>query len=70
MQIHEHARAMDFAALAVKLEPHGAVRWNDLLLRFSKAPYTLTVFPDGRTLVQGTTDVSQARSLYARFLGA
>ncbi len=70
VQIHEHARTMDFAALAETLKSHGTVRWNDLLLRFHKAPYTLTVFPDGRTLVQGTTDVSQARSLYARFLGA
>ena len=70
VQIHEHARSVDFAALAARLEPHGTVRWNQLLLRFSRAPYTLTVFPDGRTLVQGTTDVSQARSLYARYLGA
>ncbi len=70
VQIHEHSRTVDFASLAAKLEPHGAVRWNELLLRFTRAPYTLTVFPDGRTLVQGTTDITQARSLYARFLGA
>ncbi len=70
VQIHEHSRAVDFPALAAKLEPHGAVRWNELLLRFTRPPHTLTVFPDGRTLVQGTTDISQARSLYARFLGA
>ena len=70
VQIHEHSRTMDFAELAQKLEPHGLVRWNELLLRFTTGAYTLTVFPDGRTLVQGTTDVSQARSLYARYLGA
>ncbi len=70
VQIHEHARSVDFAALAARLEPHGLVRWNELLLRFAHAPYTLTVFPDGRTLVQGTTDVSQARTLYAKYLGA
>ncbi len=69
VQIHEHSRAIDFPALAATLQPHGTVRWNELLLRFTRAPFTLTVFPDGRTLVQGTTDVSQARSLYARFLG-
>ncbi len=70
VQIHEHARSIDFADLAQKLVPHGPVRWNRLLLRFAVGEYTLTVFPDGRTLVQGTTDVSQARSLYARYLGA
>jgi adenylyltransferase/sulfurtransferase len=70
VQIHEHTRSMDFAELAKKLLPHGDVRWNTMLLRFTRTPYTLTVFPDGRTLVQGTTDVGLARSLYARFLGA
>ncbi len=69
VQIHEHRRAMDFADLAAKLEKHGPVRFNTMLLRFEHGPYTMTVFPDGRTLVQGTTDVAQARSLYARFLG-
>jgi molybdopterin/thiamine biosynthesis adenylyltransferase len=70
VQIHEHTRSIDFAELSAKLLPHGEVRWNTMLLRFTRAPYTLTVFPDGRTLVQGTTDVGLARSLYARFLGA
>jgi molybdopterin/thiamine biosynthesis adenylyltransferase len=70
VQIHEHSRQIDFKALAARLEPHGTVRWNALLLRFSRPPYTLTIFPDGRTLVQGTTDPAQARSLYARFIGS
>jgi molybdopterin/thiamine biosynthesis adenylyltransferase len=70
VQIHEHNRSIDFAELAGKLSPHGAVRWNAMLLRFTREPYTLSVFPDGRTLVQGTTDVGLARSLYARFVGA
>jgi molybdopterin/thiamine biosynthesis adenylyltransferase len=29
----------------------------------------LVVFPDGRTLVQGTEDISRAKSLYARYIG-
>jgi len=41
-----------------------------MLLRFERAPHTITVFPDGRALVQGTTDVGLARSLYARFIGS
>ncbi len=69
VQIHEHSRAVDFPELAQRLEPLGAVRWNELLLRFTYAPYILTVFADGRTLIQGTTDISRARALYARFLG-
>ncbi len=70
VQIHEHGRSVDLVTLAQRLKPLGEVRANGLLLRFRYAPYTLTVFHDGRALVQGTTDVGLARSLYARFLGS
>lgn len=70
VQIHEHARPVDLAALARRLEPLGEVRANGLLLRFRTPPHTITVFPDGRALIQGTTDVGRARSLYARYIGA
>jgi adenylyltransferase/sulfurtransferase len=70
VQIHEHHRPVDLAALRERLLPLGEVRANGLLLRFERPPYTLTVFPDGRALVQGTTDTGVARSLYARYLGS
>lgn len=70
VQIHEHGRPVDFAELAVRLRPHGDVRSNDMLLRFQRGEHVLTVFKDGRAIVQGTTDVGLARSLYARFVGA
>jgi molybdopterin-synthase adenylyltransferase len=70
VQIHEQNRPVDFASLRLRLEPLGTVRSNGLLLRFERAPHTLTVFLDGRALIQGTTDVAVARSLYARFIGA
>ena len=70
VQIHEHHRPLDLLALRQRLAPLGDVRANGLLLRFDYPPYTLTVFPDGRALIQGTTDVGLARALYARFLGS
>ena len=70
VQIHEHNRPLDLAVLARRLRTLGEVRANGLLLRFSYKPYTLTIFPDGRALVQGTTDPGLARSLYARFVGS
>lgn len=73
VQIHEHHRPVDFAALRARLRTHSDIqdlRSNDLLLRFRRGPQTITVFPDGRAIVQGTTDVMLARSLYARFIGA
>ncbi len=70
VQIHEHHRPTDLAALTARLSPLGKVRSNGMLLRFEHGAHTLTVFPDGRALVQGTTDVGLARSLYARFIGS
>src|ERR1700761_1692618 len=69
VQIHEHDRVVNFEEMRRRLEPHGKVNFNRLLLRFERGDYTLTVFADGRALIQGTTDVSLARSLYARFIG-
>jgi molybdopterin-synthase adenylyltransferase len=70
VQIHEHHRPVDFAAMEHRLEPHGTVRRNQMLLRFQRGEHTITLFADGRALIQGTTDVAVARSLYARFIGS
>lgn len=70
VQIHEHGRPIEFADLAERLRPLGQVRFNSLLLRFTYGDITLSVFPDGRTVVQGTSEVARARALYARFVGS
>ncbi len=70
VQIHEHHRPVDLAATAARLRPHGEVRHNGLLLQFRRGPHTLTLFADGRALIQGTTDITLARTLYARFIGS
>jgi len=70
VQIHERARPLDLLDLAARLAPLGSVRANEFALRFETPPYLLTIFPDGRAIVKGTTDVGIARSLYARFIGA
>jgi adenylyltransferase/sulfurtransferase len=73
VQIHEHHRPVDFAAMRARLAAHADIqdlRSNDLILRFRRGPHTFTLFADGRAIVQGTTDITVARSLYARFIGA
>jgi hypothetical protein len=45
------------------------LRFNAMVLRFRRGSHQVTVFPDGRALIQGTTDKALARSLYARFIG-
>jgi len=69
VQIHEHARAVDLAEMSKRLKPHGAVRHNDFVLKFWHEPYEMTLFPDGRAIIKGTTDTTVARSLYARYVG-
>jgi molybdopterin-synthase adenylyltransferase len=70
VQIHEHHRPVNLAEMEAKLKPHGKVRSNNLLLRFERGDHVITVFADGRALIQGTTDIMEARSLYARFIGS
>jgi len=70
VQIHERARPLELRELAARLAPLGPVRANEFALRFEMPPYLLTVFPDGRAIIKGTTDVGVARSLYARYIGA
>lgn len=70
VQIHERQRPIDFAEMDRRLQPHGTVRRNDFVLKFWHAPYELTLFPDGRAIIKGTTDTAVARSLYARFVGS
>lgn len=69
VQIHERARPLDLAALRDRLAPLGDVRANEFALRFFLPPYEMTVFPDGRAIIKGTTDTGVARSLYARYVG-
>ncbi|MGA2879169.1 MAG: ThiF family adenylyltransferase [Bryobacteraceae bacterium] len=70
VQIHERARPLELRDLAAKLAPLGPVRANEFALRFEVPPYLMTIFPDGRAIIKGTTDVGVARSLYARYIGA
>jgi adenylyltransferase/sulfurtransferase len=70
VQVHERERPIDLAELKTRLEPLGEVRANEFALRFLVAPYEMTVFPDGRAIVKGTSDEGVARSLYARYVGA
>lgn len=70
VQIHERHRPIDLAEMSLRLKPHGSVRHNDFVLKFWPDPYEMTLFPDGRAIIKGTTDTSVARSLYARYVGS
>jgi molybdopterin-synthase adenylyltransferase len=69
VQIHERTRPLDLEQLRRELSPLGEVRANEFALRFTVPPYELTIFPDGRAIIKGTTDTGVARSLYSRYVG-
>jgi molybdopterin/thiamine biosynthesis adenylyltransferase len=70
VQIHERQRPVDLAEMSERLKPLGTVRHNDFVLKFWQEPYEMTLFPDGRAIIKGTTDKTVARSLYARYVGS
>jgi adenylyltransferase/sulfurtransferase len=70
VQIHERERPVDLAEMSRRLKPLGTVRHNDFVLKFWHEPYEMTLFPDGRAIIKGTTDKTIARSLYARYVGS
>jgi adenylyltransferase/sulfurtransferase len=69
VQIHERLRPLDLNDLARQLEGLGQIRSNEFALRFSDGGHEITVFPDGRAIIKGTTDVGLARSLYSKYIG-
>jgi molybdopterin-synthase adenylyltransferase len=43
----------------------GQMKHNEFVLKFWPDPYEMTLLPDGRAIIKGTTDTAIARSLYA-----
>ncbi|MHB1155807.1 MAG: ThiF family adenylyltransferase [Phycisphaerales bacterium] len=64
---------LDFEAVAARLAPHGPTHFDRYRLRatidFSGQPLTLTLFTDGRAIIQGTSEPLVARTLYSRYIG-
>jgi adenylyltransferase/sulfurtransferase len=60
---------LDLDEVARRLAPLGTLERNRFLVRAHIDRYRLTVFADGRAIVDGTTDAGVARSLYARYVG-
>jgi len=65
-------QSLDLKTLATRLAAAGKTERTPFLLRCDLAdpPNTrVTVFQDGRAIIQGTTDFARARSIYARIVG-
>jgi adenylyltransferase/sulfurtransferase len=60
---------LDLADMAKRLAGMGDVSHNRYLLRLALPNHQITVFTDGRAIVNGTADISEARTLVARYVG-
>jgi adenylyltransferase/sulfurtransferase len=61
---------IDLPAFGRRVSHLSDVKTNDYLVRFSVDENEITVFRDGRAIIKGTDDLSVARSVYARYVGA
>jgi molybdopterin/thiamine biosynthesis adenylyltransferase len=60
---------LDLVGLADRLRRLGRVVANDYLVRFEAPEGEIVVFEDGRALVKGVSNVSEARSLFSKYVG-
>jgi adenylyltransferase/sulfurtransferase len=62
----------DLSAVAARVAPVAKrpLLQSRYLLRFTVDHYAITLFRDGRAIIQGTQDITEARSAYARYIGS
>jgi ArsR family metal-binding transcriptional regulator len=68
--VNTRAGRVNFNTIAAQLPENAVIARNEYLLSFSAGDYEITVFPDGRAIIRGTVDESEARDLYTRYVGA
>ena len=64
-----NSQTISLDELAKKLSAIGQVTRNKYLLRCTIDNYVLTVFPDGRAIIGGTSDLAEARTVYSKYIG-
>ncbi|HEY2492808.1 MAG TPA: thiazole biosynthesis adenylyltransferase ThiF, partial [Paenibacillus sp.] len=64
-------QSLNLETIALRLSNlrEGQVQSNPFLVSFTVGSFRLVIFPDGRALVHGTKDVTEARTLYHRYFG-
>lgn len=60
---------LELAALADRLRAVGEVSLTRFFLKVQLESHRLTLFPDGRAIVEGTTEPAVAKRLYSQYVG-
>ena len=61
---------LNLTELGKQLSNLGEVRYNPYLLKFVVESCEVTVFTDARAIIKGTSDLTAARTIYAKYIGA
>lgn len=69
VQIRPSGTHLNLEATAQTWKTHGEVKQNTFLIQADFDGCTLTLFSDGRALVSGTCDESEARKIYSKYVG-
>ncbi len=59
----------DFQKISKRLEKSAQIDLNEHLLRIRVDGYEIALFADGRSIIRGTDDFTEARALYAKYIG-
>jgi adenylyltransferase/sulfurtransferase len=71
VQVHPRQRTrLDFAQLSERLKRSGKVTFNEYMMRILINGYEIALFPDGRSIIKGTEDFTEARAVYAKYIGS
>ena len=60
---------MNLPQVARRLRASGSVSLNDYMMKLEANGYELALFRDGRAIIRGTEDETEARAIYARYIG-
>ncbi|MGW8181129.1 MAG: ThiF family adenylyltransferase, partial [bacterium] len=64
-----HPGPIDLEAIAARLGSSMEISCNEYLLKATMGEYEIVLFSDGRTIVKGTDDYSEARAVYSKYIG-
>lgn len=67
--INPEIKKISLEQLANRLKSIGDVHANEFMLRFNVNSHEMVIFPDGRAIVKDTHDESEAKGLYAKYIG-
>lgn len=71
VQVRGRKPAPDLARVAAAIDGLASdVRWAGPILRFALDQHRITLFEDGRALIEGTDDIDRALALYDRYVGS